>query len=604
MNTNRSLLGTAAASRYAEAIEARHGAFAALTARAAGWLRRDGENLRGFARNVEAVASELRARGIAPVVADVARSLRTRGLRDEALLPCFALLSEAHRSAYGAPLAATEVMAARALLAGRLAAVQDAGHRERSALAAAAAAALAGMRVHVLLPHRALAARRAAAAAPLLDSLGLAAGVIAGEERLDERRAAYARPIVFADAREAATDHLRDRLVLRGRAGALALEVESLAGRGRLDRLLHGGLHFAIVADAERVLVEDAAAPLAVLGAGETPGLTEACRQALELAAGLAAGRHDGLVDAWPELTGAGRERVAAAAAARGGVRTGPERRELLACAAVAASQVLERGRDYEADGGIVAGAELEAMVPEGAAHALLRMLELKEGYDPGETRRVLARIAPERVYRRYLRLGGVFDPQPGAAQALSMSCGKCIDRIDAARRARPVTATVVADAAALVETAVDRVRARRAGGTVHVVVADPSHATLVYEALARAGIESGNAVTDERSLVLADRSAPPAQVIVAGVLPSRWAQGRALAFAVAGAELIVAEDDPFIAGLATDGEREALDWRSAAAIVERVQRRAERAAQRARGDMKKLEDYLGEALAYAGRRM
>ncbi len=601
------LLDTAAASRYAEAGEARPGLIDALTGRAVHWLRRDGENLRGFARKVEAAAAGLRAQGKLPEAADVARVLRTRGLRDDALERCFALVSEARREALGAPLAAGEVMAARAMLAGRLAAVQDPGARERAALAAAIAAALAGLRVHVLLPHGELARRRAEAAAPLLAALGLEAGVIAGEERLAERRAAYARPIVFADAREAATDHLRDRLVLRGRAGALALEVEALAGRGRIGRLLHGGLHCAIVEDAERVLVEDASAPLAVFGAEQAPGLTEACRQALDLAAGLAAGRHYVLDEPWPTLTEDGCEHLAVAAVGLGGLWAGPARRELLVCAALAATQAFERGRDYEAEGGrIVAGGELEDRVPEEAAPALVRMLELKEGCGPGETRRLLARIAPERVYRRYLLLGGAFEPQPGAARTLAAHCGRRIERIDAAQvpapAAAPIAATVVAGEAALVETVAERAAARRAAGeAVRVVAADAAIATLVREALAGYAGDAGCTVTDERSLPVADRSR--AHVVVAGVLPSRWAQGRAAASATA-VELVVAEDDPFLASFATAGEREALDSRSAGPIVERVQRRAERAAERARRDLAKLEDHLGEALAYAGRRM
>jgi len=601
MRSDLTLLATAAASRYAEAVDARPGALERATARLVAWLRRDGGDLPRFAAEVAALATQHRARGAAPDVPEAARTLRARGLGDDALVPCFALVSEAHRHLHGSRLAATEIMAARAVLAGRLAALADGAARTRAALVAAAAAALAGLSVHVLLPHGELARRRAAAAEPLLGALGLTAGVVTGDEPMDERRAAYRQPIVFADAREAATDHLRDRLVLRGHARALELEVEALAGRGRLERLLHGGLHFAIVEDAARVLVEDAQAPLAIFGAEQVPGLTEACRQALDLAGGLAAGQHYVCDEGapWPELTAAGREQVAGAAAL-GGVWSGTARRELLAAAAIATG-LLEHGRHYAAHGGrILAAPGLEALVPEEATQALVRMLELKEGCDPGETRRQLARIAPERFHRRYLRLGGCFDPQPGAAQVLSATCGKGLAMIDAPRRAPAPAVTMVAGAGALVATAIERAAARLAAGAGVVVVApDADRADAIRAAFERAGIAAGCSVVDERALALLDPA--PVHVLVAGVLPSRRAQARVLA---AGGALLAAEDDPLIGAFATAADRRALAGRDPAGAIARIQRRAERAALRARANLRKLDDHLGEALAYAGRRV
>ena len=599
------LLDSAARSRYAEALETRPGALERASARLATWLRRDGEDLHGFADRVAALALQLRARAAAPSGAEAARLLRRRGLRDDALVPCFAALSEAHRNASGSRLGATEIMAARAMLAGRLAAVADPAARSRAALVAAAAAALAGLRVHVLLSHGELARRRAAAAAPLLGAVGLEAGVVAGEESMTERRAAYARPIVFVDAREAATDHLRDRLVLRGRASPLELEVEALAGRGRLDRLVQAGLHFAVVEDAERILVEDASAPLAILGAEQVPGLTEVCSQALRLADALVAGEHyvsDGDTP-WPTLTEAGEAHLAAGAAALGGVWAGAHRRALLVAAAIAATRALRRGRDYEVHGSrILAAPGLDALVPEDAAPAIVRMLELKEGCDPGDTRRVLARIAPERFHRRYLRLGGVFDPQSGAAGALAAATGRRLAPIDADRRAPATVVTLVEDQAALVAAVAERAGTRSAAGSnVVVVTPDAARAGALRVALDEAGVPA--CVVDERSLPLMD--GVPADVIVAGVLPARWAQARALATAApGGAALVAARDDPLIGAFGTGRDRAALAGRNPARAVARIQRRAERAGLRVRDDARKLEDHLGETLAYAGRRM
>ena len=618
------LLGRAAGSRYAEAPDARFGALERACAGVARLTGLDGSGARHRARFVAEVsraAAEFEA--LAPdaihgAAAEVGRALRVRGLRDAPVARAFALVRVVCTRTLGLRPGEAELLAARAALGARVAELEPADRRATAALVAAATAALAGLRVHLLAADGAVARRRFERAAGVFGALGLEAGCVGAGDALEARRAAYRCQVVFAGARDVAFDYLRDRLVLNGRPGSLALEVEALAGQARLGRLLLGGLHCAIVEDADRVLVDDAAAPLAILGAERVPGLTDLCRQALDVAAALTPDA-DYAPGAPLAFTSEGERKLEVQGVALGGAWKGAERRRLLAATALAALRELERDRDYVVTGaGVVLSDAAAADHAEGSVQALQRMLELKEGLEPGDGRRTLARLGTERFFRRYLRLGGFVGARPGVKRPLAESYRLAVERFPGAAPVAPTAGiALVRDAEEKVRLAVERAASWAGAGLPVLVVASLPDTERAVAAAIEAS-DAGALITVVRESAFHALPVPdaPRHVVLVDLLPTRWAQARTLAHAGAWGtvETVASLDEPLIAsfaGAAADRLAEKIERsgepacdRRAHRLAALVQRRAERAAARARADLHRVEDYLGEALAFTGRRL
>ncbi|MEE8450641.1 MAG: preprotein translocase subunit SecA, partial [Thermoguttaceae bacterium] len=119
-----------------------------------------------------------------------------------------------------------------------------------------------------------LAARDAEWMGPVYKLLGLSVGVIETEMRQPERRKAYACDITYGTAKEFGFDFLRDRLLKRRiqqqMGGVLAAALGTSADVG--EEPVQRAPHFALVDEADSVLIDDARTPLiisAIPGEGE-----------------------------------------------------------------------------------------------------------------------------------------------------------------------------------------------------------------------------------------------------------------------------------------------------------------------------------------------
>ena len=109
---------------------------------------------------------------------------------------------------------------------------------------------------------------------PLYQALGLTVGVIVQGMEPAARRAAYTCNITYCTNKERIFDYLKDRLVLGQRASHVHLQVERLARPEMPARaLLLRGLYYAIVDEADSVLVDEARTLLIISGGGQdAPG--------------------------------------------------------------------------------------------------------------------------------------------------------------------------------------------------------------------------------------------------------------------------------------------------------------------------------------------
>ena len=132
-----------------------------------------------------------------------------------------------------------------------------------TATLAAATAALAGVPTHVVTANDYLARRDAEQMRPLYDFLGLRVGVVTQEMAPAEKKAGYACEIAYCTNKTLAFDYLRDRLTLGRRSGDLRHKFDNSPRRRRgRESCCCADLHFAIVDEADSVLIDEARTPL------------------------------------------------------------------------------------------------------------------------------------------------------------------------------------------------------------------------------------------------------------------------------------------------------------------------------------------------------
>ncbi|HWQ36824.1 MAG TPA: accessory Sec system translocase SecA2 [Blastocatellia bacterium] len=189
---------------------------------------------------------------------------------DELLVEVFALVREAADRVLGLRPFDVQVMAAVALHREKLVEMQTGEGKTLTAVMSACLNALSGRGVHVLTFNDYLARRDAAWMGPVYHFLGLTVGAVQEGMKTSERRAAYAADVTYATAREAGFDFLRMHLCREP------------------DELVQRPFHYAIVDEADSILIDEARVPLVI--AGDRP----ASETSLYYLAGIVAGLEEG----------------------------------------------------------------------------------------------------------------------------------------------------------------------------------------------------------------------------------------------------------------------------------------------------------------------
>jgi preprotein translocase subunit SecA len=319
-------------------------------------------------------------------------------------VPLFALAREIARRAIGQRPFEVQVIAAIAMHRGAIVEMQTGEGKTLAAVLPAALNALTGRGVHVLTFNDYLARRDAEWMGPIYKRLGLSVGVIHNGMPAAERRTAYSADVTYVTAKEAGFDHLRDHL---------AMDVADL---------VHRPFHFALVDEADSLLIDEARVPLVIAGRVESE--PSSSRRLADLVATLAQGT-DFDFDEYArdvELTERGIQRVEAALRC-GSLYDSANYRLLteLNCA-LHARALLKRDVDYLVrDGRIGIIDELTGRVvpdrrwPDGLQAAL----EAKEGLERRSDGRILGSITLQRFLGNYARLAGMTGTAQTAAAEL-----------------------------------------------------------------------------------------------------------------------------------------------------------------------------------------
>ena len=313
----------------------------------------------------------------------------------------------------------------RALLRGQLAEMQTGEGKTLVAAIAATAMAGAGASVHVISTNDYLARRDCEEMSPVFGFFGLAAGVVAGGMSPDDRRNAYAQGICYASGKELVFDYLKDRLGGHGVLPVRVAQLHALVADTQQPRPapLIPALHFAIVDEADSVLIDEARTPMIL--SRESPPVfePELLAWAMASAQRLQAGRHFRINAArdLDLLPGAVDLALPMPAATRGMWQARPLREHLLRQALIAL-HLYHRDQHYIlADGKVqIVDESTGRVMPDRSwEQGLHQLIETKEQVALTAGRETLSRMTYQRFFRRYYLVSGLTGTAAEASREL-----------------------------------------------------------------------------------------------------------------------------------------------------------------------------------------
>jgi len=374
---------------------------------------------------------------------ELCRRFRSQGLSDRLCIRAFALVREVAARTLQLRHYDSQLMSGWVILRGNLAEMETGEGKTLAATLAAATAALAGIPVHVITVNEYLVQRDARVMGPLYRALGLSVGQVTQNMSPESRRAGYACDITYCTNKQVAFDYLQDRLLFGNNRSQLRLQLESAyADNCRLERFLLRGLCFAIVDEADSVLIDEAVTPLILTRNIDRAVEHAAYRQALILARELksAGDFYRDPAQHSIRLSLAGQQKLAGHRISRKGLWRNARRREELVCQALYALHLLHKDHDYIVtdDKVLIIDANTGRTMPDRSwERGLHQMVEVKEGCPLTAAREQLGRLTYQRFFSRYLRLGGMTGTAREVRAELWSDYGLRVQRIPLHRPSR-----------------------------------------------------------------------------------------------------------------------------------------------------------------------
>ncbi len=393
---------------------------------------------RGWTRSVRAAAGDRLAKWAAylPKIAELEPGLQnladhqlrkeSLGLRyrarsgeplDKLLVEAFALVREAGRRKLGMRHFDVQLLGGAAVHHRSIVEMQTGEGKTLTATLPMYLAAIEGKGAHLATVNDYLARRDAEWMKPLYEALGMTVGIIQGQQPQDERRKAYACDVTYGTANEMGFDFLRDRLLLRSRAGGQQDIFGQMMGgaAGKSDEPVQRGLHFMLVDEADSILIDEARTPLIISALpGEDEQIAaEAYRWAAEEKTKFIEDEHYEYEhdERSIELTLAGRQLVRALPKPSAMDRLPLSTIYEYVTRSIKVSREMFLNRQYVVrDGEIVIVDEFTGRLAEGRKWraGIHQAVEAQEGVEITFATNQAARITVQDLFLRYERLGGM----------------------------------------------------------------------------------------------------------------------------------------------------------------------------------------------------
>ncbi len=349
-------------------------------------------------------------------------SLRYRAMSGEPLIKilpeAFALVREAGRRALNMRHFDVQIIGGAALYDGCITEMQTGEGKTLTATLPLYLHSLSGLGAHLATVNDYLAERDALWMKPIYDMLGVSVGIVVTDSTPEERRQAYGADITYGTAKDFGFDFLRDRLLLRaqGRMQSDFLgegSTERWSSRG--DEPVQRTMHFALVDEADSILIDEARTPLIIgsLGDDAREAVIATFRWAAEHAPRFEANEHFTIDDDHRkiELTGRGRALV----------RSLPRSNDMRLVSLVDLYEYIERAikthRDFHLDrhyivrdGEIVIVDEFTGRLAEGRKwrDGIHQAIEAQERIEVTVPTGQAARITVQDLFHRYQSIAGM----------------------------------------------------------------------------------------------------------------------------------------------------------------------------------------------------
>jgi preprotein translocase subunit SecA len=272
-----------------------------------------------------------------------------------------------------------------------------------------------GQGCHVITVNDYLAKRDAEWMGKIYRFCGLTVAYIEQQTPAAERKAAYMADVTYCTNKEVSADFLRDRLLLgrlRGLSSTLAAKIA--AGGGQVtDRLVQRGLHYAIVDEADSILIDESVTPLIISGHAPNPEQIDSFRQASEIADQLKLQIDYRINDRYREveLTSRGETHLEELTSDLGGLWKASRRRLEMVNQALTAKELYLRDKHYVVDDDkvVIVDEFTGRLMPDRSwRDGLHQAVEAKERVEVNPPKDTYARISFQRFFRMYNKLSGM----------------------------------------------------------------------------------------------------------------------------------------------------------------------------------------------------
>jgi len=326
----------------------------------------------------------------------------------------FALVREVAFRQIGERPFPVQIAGALALVDGCIAEMATGEGKTLTATMAVTIAGWRGKGCHVITVNDYLAQRDAQWMKDIYKFCGLTVSYIEQETPPDQRQRAYQADITYCTNKEVAADFLRDRIILgrlQGLAPALITGIAS--GKKITGRLLQRGLHYAIVDEADSILIDEAVTPLIISGQASNPQQNDIYQQATKIARVLRKQTDYTIDDRHREitLTAQGKDHMQKKIAGLKGFWKGTRRAHEMIHQALMAKELYLCDKHYVvADDKITIVDEFTGrLMPDRSwRDGLHQAIEAKENVPITSQKDTYARISFQRFFRMYARLSGM----------------------------------------------------------------------------------------------------------------------------------------------------------------------------------------------------
>ncbi len=390
---------------------------ASVAGKFAPWLRPRAGRFAGIIEAVNrhaASVEDLDESAILGLSRELRQRLRNEGYTEDLVAQAFALVREVAERTTGLRHRDVQFIGGAVMLSGMVAEMETGEGKTLTATLPASVLALGGVPVHIITVNDYLAQRDSDWMGKIYRALGLTVGTIIHGMDTAARRQAYRCDVTYCTNKEVAFDYLRDRLVLWDRPSPVRLQLEHLYGeRSRTHRLVMRGLPFAIVDEADSVLVDEARTPLIISSEAEGLVHPEVYQQALATARSFVPDKDFRILenDRIVELLGPGKAGAEASDWSAAGTLLNDSQREELVRQALVALHLFDRDKHYLVKDGkvqIIDEYTGRLMADRSWERGLHQLIEIKEGCEPTRIKETLARISYQRFFRRYRMLAGM----------------------------------------------------------------------------------------------------------------------------------------------------------------------------------------------------